>query len=80
MCAIAQTILRRRVTLDCVYMLRVRKPRPAYVGHRTEALAAGGNTVKLGAKWIVKNVSVRTDKGSVNYVDGFLDQMNRGSK
>ena len=32
------------------------------------------NTVKFGAKAIVQNVSVRTDKGSVDYIDGFLDQ------
>jgi len=36
--------------------------------------------VKVGAKWIVKNVSVRTDKGSVDCIDGFLDQMKRGIK
>jgi hypothetical protein len=27
-----------------------------------------------------QNVSVRTDKGSIDYVDGFLDQMKRGIK
>lgn len=37
-------------------------------------------TVKLRAKAVVQNVSVRTDKGSVDYIDGFLDQMKRESK
>ncbi len=37
-------------------------------------------TVKLRAKAIVRNVSVRTDKGSVAYIDGFLDQMKKGTK
>ena len=36
--------------------------------------------VNLCAKAIVQNVSVRTDTGSVGYIDGFLDQMKRGIK
>jgi hypothetical protein len=37
-------------------------------------------TVKLCAKAIVQNVSLRTGNGSVDCIDGFLDQMKRGSK
>jgi hypothetical protein len=36
--------------------------------------------MKFRAKAIMQNVSARTDKGSVDYIDGFLDQMKRGSK
>jgi hypothetical protein len=36
--------------------------------------------LKFSAKAMVPNVSVRTGKGSVRYIDGFLDQMIRGSK
>jgi hypothetical protein len=39
-----------------------------------------GDSVKCCAKAIVQNVSVRTDKGSADYIDGFPDQMKRGSK
>lgn len=35
-------------------------------------------TVKLRAKAIVQNVSVRTDKGSVDCTDAFRDQIKRG--
>ena len=35
---------------------------------------------KFRANAIVQNVSVRTDTGSVGYIDGFLDQMKRGIK
>jgi len=45
-----------------------RAPRPAYVCHHTEPFAAEGNTVKVGAKWIVKNVSVRTDNSRVLFL------------
>jgi len=38
------------------------------------------STVKFCAKAIVPNVSVRTDAGSVNYIDGFLDQTKRVNK
>ena len=37
-------------------------------------------TVKLCTKAIVQNVSVRTDKWSVECVDGFLDQTKGASK
>ena len=37
-------------------------------------------TVKFRAKAIVQNASVRTDKASVDYVDGFLDQTKRVGK
>lgn len=37
-------------------------------------------TVKFRAKAIVRNVSVLTDQGSVEYIDGFLNQMKRGRK
>jgi hypothetical protein len=43
-------------------------------------LATDGNTVKVRAKTIVQNVSVRTGNGPVDYVNGFLDPMKRGSK
>jgi len=36
--------------------------------------------VKLCAKAIVQNVSVRTDEAPVDSIDGFLDQMKRRSK
>ena len=36
--------------------------------------------VKRRGKAIVQNVGVRTDKGSVDCIDGFLDQMKRGIK
>jgi hypothetical protein len=36
--------------------------------------------LRAKAKAIVQNVSVRTGKGSVDWVNGFLDQMKRGSK
>jgi hypothetical protein len=36
--------------------------------------------VKFRAKAIVQNASVRTDKASVDYVDGFLDQTKRVGK
>ena len=48
--------------------------------HRTEALASECNTVRFYANAIVQNVSVRTNKGSVDYIDGFLDQTKRESK
>ena len=35
---------------------------------------------KFCAKAIVQNVSTRTDKESVDSIDGFLDQTKRGSK
>ncbi len=35
--------------------------------------------MKFGAKGILQNVSVRTGKGSVDCMDGFLDQMMRGN-
>ena len=34
-------------------------------------------SMKLCAKAIVQNVSMRTDKGSVNYIHSFLNQMKR---
>jgi hypothetical protein len=37
-------------------------------------------TVKLCAKAIVQNVSVRAGKGPADYIDGFLGQMKRRSK
>jgi hypothetical protein len=37
-------------------------------------------TVKLHAKAIVQSVNVRTDQGSVDYIDGFMNLMKRGSK
>jgi hypothetical protein len=37
-------------------------------------------TVKFCAKAIMQNVSVRTGKGAVDYIDGFLDQMMKTSK
>ena len=37
-------------------------------------------TVKFRANGIVQTVGVRTGTGSVDYIDGFLDQMTRGSK
>lgn len=37
-------------------------------------------TMKFSARAILQNVSVRTDKESVDCMDGFLDQMKRGSK
>jgi len=36
--------------------------------------------VKLGAKAIAQNVSGRTGKRSVGYVDDFLDQIERTAK
>ena len=36
--------------------------------------------MKLCAKAIVQNVSVCTGKGSVDCIDGFLDQMKRGKQ
>jgi hypothetical protein len=36
--------------------------------------------MKFRAKVIIQNVRACTDKRSVDYIDGFLDQMNRGSK
>jgi hypothetical protein len=36
--------------------------------------------MKVRAKVIVQNVSVRTDKGSVDCIDAFRDQMKRGRK
>ena len=36
--------------------------------------------LKFRAKAIMQNVSACTDNRSVDYIDGFLDQMNRGSK
>ena len=40
------------------------------------------DVVKFRANAIVQNVnvSVRTDTGSVGYIDGFLDRMKRGIK
>lgn len=37
-------------------------------------------TVKLRAQALVQIVSVRTGQGSVDTIDGFPDQMKRGSK
>jgi hypothetical protein len=37
-------------------------------------------TVRLHGKAIVRNVGVRTGKGSVAYIDGFLGQMKGGSE
>ena len=37
-------------------------------------------TVKFCAKAIVQNVSVRTDERSVDYINGFFDQIKRRSK
>jgi hypothetical protein len=55
---------------------------PTHISRLTFAQATGNNqnAVKLRAKAIVQNFSVRTDKGSVDYIDGFLDQIKRGSK
>jgi hypothetical protein len=50
------------------------------VCHRTEPFAAVDYALQVCAKAIAKNVSVRTDKGSVDCIDGFLDQMKRESK
>ena len=64
-----------------------RTNRPAYVRYRTESLAAEGNTCGCEApresgimQAIVQNIGVRTDKGSVDAIDGFLDQINRRRK
>ena len=65
---------------SCAYGRTSRSP---YVRHRTESPALEGNTPMrevLREKVIVQNVSVRTDKESVDYVDGFLDQTKRVSK
>lgn len=53
-----------------------------YVRQRTEPLAAEGNTetVMFREKAIVQNVSVLTDMRSVDYINGFLDQIKRGIK
>jgi len=53
-----------------------------YVRHRTEPLAAARNNYhgEVPRKAVVQSAGVRTDKGSGDNIDGFFDQMKRGSK
>jgi hypothetical protein len=53
-----------------------------YVRHRTEPIAAEGHTPTCEAlhEAIVQNPGVRAHKGSVDHIDGFLDQMKKGRR
>jgi hypothetical protein len=53
---------------------------PPYVRHRAQSLAAEDNPVTLRAKAIAQNGRVRANKGSVDRIDGFPDQIKRGTK
>jgi hypothetical protein len=50
------------------------------VRHRAQSLAAEDNPETLRAKAIAQNGRVRANKGSVDCIDGFPDQIKRGMK